>query len=143
MKPWILLAVIAGCFAGCQTTDNTGLIATAPVRNEVQFTGPYVPLSEVDQPATIYEQTPPEFPDVMMRVRIDGKAIIDLLVDTSGKPQQVQCEEATHPLFAESAIKAVKRWRFKPAMKGGQPVTSNLTIPIEFRRETVTDIDIK
>jgi TonB family protein len=143
MKPWILLAVIAGCFAGCQTTDNTGLIATAPVRNEVQFTGPYLPASDVDQPPTIFEQTPPEFPEPMLRARIDGKAIVALIVDSSGKPQQVQCEEATHPLFADAAVKAVKKWRFKPATKGGQAVASNLSIPIEFRRETVTDIDIK
>ena len=137
MKLWILLAVAAVCFVGCQSTE--GLQAISPVRNEVQFTGDYLPADQVDSPPTVSEQTPPEFPSVMAKARIDGKAIIALIVTATGKPEQVQVEQATHPLFAASALAAVKRWRFKPAMKDGHPVASTLSLPLEFRRDTSAD----
>jgi TonB family protein len=33
----------------------------------------------------------------------------------------------------EAAIKAVRSWRFKPAMKDGRPVTVQINIEINFR----------
>lgn len=127
-----------GVFAGCESTE--GLQAISPVRNEVKFTGTYLPADEVDTPPTVIERSAPDFPSVMAKAHIDGKAIIALLVSTSGQPEQVQVEQATHPLFANAALNAVKRWRFKPALKNGQPVASTFTLPIEFRRDTSADL---
>jgi protein TonB len=133
MKLWIIAAVLALCCAGCESTE--GLVADRPVSNEVKFAGEYLPLEEVDQQPVIESQVAPTFPSVMRKARIDGKVLIVLLVDTSGNPQQVQVEQATHPLFADAALTAVRKWKFKPATKGGQAVTTSLTLPIEFRRE--------
>lgn len=138
MKSWILLALIAGCFAGCESTE--GLQAISPVRNEVQFTGTYVPAAEVDEPPVPIDQTAPDFPAVMRKARIDGKVILALIVKADGKPDQVQVEQATHPLFAAAALEAVRHWRFKPGMKGGHPVASSFSLPLEFRRDTSTDL---
>lgn len=137
MKTWIFLILAAGCFVGCQSTE--GLQAISPVRNEVSFTGSYVPADQVDTPPSVIEQTAPDFPAVMVKARIDGKVILGLIVSASGKPEQVQVEQATHPLFAEAAVAAVKHWRFKPATKNGQPVASNFSVPVEFRRDTSLD----
>lgn len=76
----------------------------------------------------------------MKKAGLEGKAIVALIVSASGKPEQIQIEQATHPLFADAAIAAVRHWRFKPAMKGGQPVASPLSLPLEFRRDTPTDL---
>lgn len=137
MKPWIFLALIAGSFAGCESTD--GLQAISPVQNEVRFTGTYVPAGEVDQPPVVTDQTSPDFPAAMRRARIDGKVIMALIVGENGRAEQIQVEQATHPLFAEAALAAVRHWRFKPAIKNGRPVASSFSLPIEFRRDTSTD----
>ena len=141
MKPWILVALIVGCFAGCESTE--GLQAISPVRNEVHFTGTYVPFAEVDQAPVVIEQTPPNFPAVMRKARIDGKVILVLIVAVDGKPEQVQVEQATHPLFASAALAAVPHWRFKPAMKDGHPVASSFSLPLEFRRDTSADLETR
>lgn len=138
MKSWIIAALMVGCLAGCESTE--GLQAISPVRNEVKFTGNYVPASEVDQPPTVVEQTAPDFPAVMRKARIDGKVILALIVSATGKPEQVQVEQATHPLFADAALAAVRHWRFKPAMKDGHPVASSFSLPLEFRRDTSADL---
>lgn len=138
MKPWIFLALIAGFSAGCASTE--GLQAISPVENKVQFTGTYVPASEVDRAPVVTEQTSPDFPPAMRKGRVDGRVIVALIVAANGKPEQIQVEQATHPLFAEAALAAVRRWRFKPAIKNGQPVASSFSLPIEFRRDTSTDL---
>jgi protein TonB len=76
----------------------------------------------------------------MQKARIDGKVIIEMIVDAKGVPQQVQVAQATHPLYVEPALNAVRQWRYRPALKNGQPVASQLTVPLEFRRDTSLDI---
>ena len=31
-----------------------------------------------------------------------------------------------------AALEAVRRWRFQPAVRGGQPVTAEVSVPIVF-----------
>jgi TonB family protein len=134
MKTWIVVTVLACSFlTGCEST--VGLYADAPVRNEVQLTGTFLRPEEVDQAPVAIKQTAPEFPSVMRKAGLDGKAFVILVVGADGQPQQVQVEQATHALFAEAAVAAVKKWQFKPATKAGQPVAAMHSIPIEFRRD--------
>ncbi|PTY05123.1 hypothetical protein DB347_16745 [Opitutaceae bacterium EW11] len=133
MKPWILVALLAAALTGCESTE--GLVADSPVTNQIQLTGTYYPLSEVDQAPVAVKQTPPSFPSKMRKAGIDGKAIVVLIVNEKGLPEQVQVEQATHELFAKAAIDAIRQWQFKPATKGGQPVAVRLEIPMEFRRD--------
>lgn len=125
--------MFAACLAGCESTE--GLVAESPVSNQVQLTGTYYPVGEVDQPPVLEKQVSPQFPSKMRKAGIDGKAFVVFIVNTQGQTEQVQVEQATHPLFAEAAINAVRRWQYKPAMKGGQPVAVMLNVPMEFRRD--------
>lgn len=138
MKLWIPVVLLACCVAGCQSTE--GLQAISPVSNVVHFTGEYYQPGEVDQPPVSVLQVPPNFPRIMQKARIDGKVIIEMIVDAKGVPQQVQVAQATHPLYVEPALNAVRQWRYRPALKNGQPVASQLTVPLEFRRDTSLDI---
>jgi protein TonB len=40
-----------------------------------------------------------------------------------------------HGSLDRAALKAVKRWRFRPALRGGKPVTATLMVPVVFRLE--------
>ena len=33
---------------------------------------------------------------------------------------------------ARAALEAVRRWRFKPATQGGQPVVADVIVPLDF-----------
>ena len=133
MKTWIAMAFAASLLVGCASTDP--LQPINPVSNEVHFTGAYLTPDQVDSPPVVTDQVPPDYPATMHRANLDGKALVALIVLPDGKPDQVQLVEATHPLFAEAAVEAVRHWRFKPAMKNGVPVASSMQLPIEFRHD--------
>jgi outer membrane biosynthesis protein TonB len=39
----------------------------------------------------------------------------------------------THPLFEQSAVEALRRWKYRPAMQGGRAVKVYLLVTVEFR----------
>jgi protein TonB len=41
---------------------------------------------------------------------------------------------ASHPLFDEAAIEAVRQWRYTPTLLGGQPVEVLLVVTVRFDR---------
>ena len=137
MKVWVLTLAMGLALAGCENVS--GIYAESPVTNEAHFTGAYLKPEEVDKAPVAIEQRTPDYPPRMLKAEMDGAVIVALIVDEHGQPQQVQAEQATHPLFADAAVASVQHWKFTPAMKNGQPVACAITLPIEFRHNTVTD----
>lgn len=133
MKTWIALAFAACLLCGCASNDP--LQPINPVSNEVHFTGAYLTLDQVDSRPVLTDQVPPDYPAPMRRANLDGKVLVALIVLPNGKPDQVQLIEATHPLFAEAGLEAVRHWRFKPAMKNGVAVAVQMQLPLEFRHD--------
>ncbi len=137
MKALVLLGLLVLAVAGCENVS--GLYAESPVTNEVHFTGTYLKSDEVDQAPVVLDQTAPVYPPRMLKAEMNGAALVGLIVDEHGNPQQVQVQQATHPLFGDAAVEAVKRWHFKPGQKGGQAVATAMTLPIQFVHNPVTD----
>lgn len=74
-----------------------------------------------------------EFSDEARRAKYQGVCILSIVVDTKGMPQYVY---VTRPLgygLTEKAIEAVSRYRFKPAMKDGRPVSVIVAVEENFR----------
>lgn len=51
-------------------------------------------------------------------------------VDSTGAVTGVQLEGEVKPAVADAVTKAAKSWRFAPARKGGQPVDSEIVVPV-------------
>ena len=59
-----------------------------------------------------------------------------ILVDTSGTPAAVTVRVGSgYEALDEAAVLAVKKWRFSPAKKGGQPIVSYHDVRVRFRLE--------
>ena len=39
---------------------------------------------------------------------------------------------ASNPVFEESALEAVRQWRYAPALYGGRPVRVSFRVSVEF-----------
>ncbi|MGI9304701.1 MAG: energy transducer TonB [Gammaproteobacteria bacterium] len=64
-----------------------------------------------------------------------GTVMVAILVGEDGSVRQAQVTESSgYRLLDGSALSTVKsKWHFKPAVQGGKPVASGVTVPIEFK----------
>jgi periplasmic protein TonB len=90
-------------------------------------------LSEIDQkPRAIY-QTSPMYPSEMRGKKIEGVVTVLFVVDASGKVTNLRVEKSSAVTFEKPAMEAVRRWKFEPAIKGGQRVACKMRVPIRFQ----------
>lgn len=92
-------------------------------------------------PAAPIRETAPQAPEGI-RNRIIGVIPIGVTVEIGrdGRVVRVRAPEqydGVHAYFAQSAIEAVRQWRFQPAKRGREPVPSECTIRFRFYRSGV------
>jgi periplasmic protein TonB len=75
-----------------------------------------------------------EFSDEARRSKYQGVCVIRLIVDKDGNPQDPKVVRALGMGLDEKAIEAVKKYKFKPAMKDGHiPVPVMIDVEVNFR----------
>jgi len=65
-------------------------------------------------------------------VRATGSVIIALVVSSKGLPKDPHIVKGLDKDLDQSAIEAVKEWRFVPAQKDGKPVAVRISLQIQF-----------
>jgi protein TonB len=75
-------------------------------------------------------QVSPEHP--AKGFRVSGTVLIGLIVSSKGEPGEVHVIRSLEKDVDQSAVDAVKQWRFEPAMKDGQPVAVRISVEIRF-----------
>jgi TonB family protein len=80
--------------------------------------------------------SPPTYPAAALEAGQEGKVILKVLVDTDGSAKQLEVASASLPgVFDEASIATVRKWKFNPAVRDGQPVEAWVQVPICFSRE--------
>ncbi|MGA2651782.1 MAG: energy transducer TonB [Terracidiphilus sp.] len=75
-----------------------------------------------------------EFSDEARRAKYQGVCLISLIVDAQGNPQNPRVVRALGMGLDEKALEAVRKYKFKPAMKDGKtPVPVMITVEVNFR----------
>lgn len=75
-----------------------------------------------------------EFSDEARRAKYQGVCLVSLIVDAQGNPQNPRVIRALGMGLDEKALEAVRRYKFKPALKDGRtPVPVMITIEVNFR----------
>jgi TonB family protein len=83
-------------------------------------------------PPHLVHNVNPDFSDEARRKKIEGVVTLTLVVDTEGQPTAVQVVSPLGHGLDEKAVEAVRRWRFQPAMKDGNPVAQKITAQVSF-----------
>lgn len=86
----------------------------------------------VSAPQVIYS-VEPEFSDEARRAKYEGICNVTLIVDAQGNPQNVRVPRALGMGLDEEAVKAVRQYKFKPAMFHGHPVPVEISVEVNFR----------
>ena len=64
--------------------------------------------------------------------RMPGTVWLSFDVDQKGKPQNVRVVRSTDHVLEPSAAASVRKWRFQPAVNGGQPIPAFGTVSLTF-----------
>lgn len=77
----------------------------------------------------------PSYTDPARRARINGTAILEVLISTSGDAAQIRPLKIIGYGLDEKAYDVIKKWKFRPATsrKDGKPVTVIVPIEVTFR----------
>jgi hypothetical protein len=91
---------------------------------------------QVDVPAAPDSAQPvrPLYPDSLLRAGVDGRVLVEFVVDTTGEADMETFGEvlSTHALFTVAARRAVAYAHFTPALLDGKRVRQVVQLPIVF-----------
>jgi len=73
------------------------------------------------------------FTEAARRAKYQGVCLISLIVDEQGMPQNIQIMKMLDYGLDQNAVDAVGKYRFRPAMKSGQPVPVMIAVEVSFR----------
>ena len=76
----------------------------------------------------------PAYPPASRRENEEGTVRLRVLVDETGRPQDVRVLKSSgHSRLDEAAVAAVKRWKFKPATQEAHAVKAWTQVAVQFR----------
>ena len=90
---------------------------------------------EVDTVAArLPESAAPRYPPELLEQRVEGQAIVQFVVDTSGNadPASFNVVVSSHPGFTQSVREALPGMRFSPARIGATKVRQLVELPFTF-----------
>jgi protein TonB len=109
-------------------TDTTPAPAPEPPKPE----GPLRVGGDVKAPI-VQHRTDPQYPDMARKARIAGMVIVEAIINKDGEVEQVKVIKGLPMGLSESAVEAVKQWKFKPGTMNGQPVDVIFNLTVNFK----------
>ncbi len=76
----------------------------------------------------------PNYPERARDARLESRVILRAVITSEGKVADLHVLRCSppHSMFEESALEAVSRWGYEPAVKDGIPVEVEFTIIVEY-----------
>ena len=81
--------------------------------------------------ARIKKRVTPQYPEIARRERVQGTVVLHALIGTDGEIKNLHVMKGYCSL-AESAVQAVRQWRYTPTLLDGRPVEVDTTIEVIF-----------
>jgi protein TonB len=83
-------------------------------------------------PPHVIKRVPPDYPELARRSFLEGKVILEAVIDQTGKVRSLKILQVDHPILQLAAIRAAEQWLFSPGKIAGKPVIAYYTITIVF-----------
>ena len=74
----------------------------------------------------------PQYPDIALRIRIEGTVAVDARIGTDGIPRIGEVVGHANPDLERSSISALKEWRYEPATCNGKPVEVETVLQVNY-----------
>lgn len=94
--------------------------------------GSTTPVAAVQEMPKVVGDSVAEYPGEARRLGIQGKVVLDVVVDEAGSVARARVLRSLHPLLDEAALRAAKGLRFRPGRVGGRPVAVKIPYTYVF-----------
>jgi len=116
----------------CATTFALGLLAgLLPLITAQGLTAQDASRPAEFTPATVSARVFPKYPPEAQRAGVQGIVVLDVEVSEAGQITQVRRLYGKTE-FADVAVKAVRQWQFRPAMREGRATADTVPVTIPF-----------
>lgn len=86
----------------------------------------------IDPPVPV-RMVSPDYPYELKRDGVEGVVMLSFEVTEKGDVVDPKVLKSSNPRFAQPALDAIVKWKFKPARKDGVPVKIRIAIPLQFK----------
>ncbi|SRR5258708_4919460 len=130
-----VLLVLGVMFAGVALEAQQSKGEPGPAGEQANTTAPPQParlrLSAGAAAGLLRKRVAPEYPPKARSNRIQGMVLLNATISKEGDVIELSVVSGD-PSLAEAAIKAIKKWKYKPYLLQGQPVEVETTIQMNF-----------
>ena len=120
---------------GGNTTEDTEVDPGANLNTEsAENVENVVPLDQVDTPPVLKERVDPKYPAAALKRGIEGQVMFNALISEEGDVVEVVVIQGMAGGFNEATVRAVKQWKYEPAVKDGEKVKVWKPITITFKK---------
>lgn len=139
-----VLVVLAACAPvraqSASTASQQGDANTPPSQSSQQASEPdkKAPAEPVPAPSSGDSTTlqalkieKAQYPEAAREKQLQGQVWVKILVSETGDVENVEVISGD-PVLADAAVHAVKKWKFKPFLKNGNPVKVSTKLPFNF-----------
>jgi TonB family protein len=75
----------------------------------------------------------PIYSDEARKTKLQGTVVLRIVINERGLAESIEVSQGLGLGLDERAIEAVKKWRFRPAMRGKMPVPVSALVQVTFR----------
>ena len=72
--------------------------------------------------ANLITKIQPVYPKAAKAARIQGSVLLEMVVSKEGEPLDIRVVSSPNDDLTQSAMEAVRQWRYKPVLLNGNPV---------------------
>jgi len=88
-------------------------------------------VAKVDRLPVIRRTVSPEVPEELEAV--EGFVLVQFSIDDQGNVTAVEATDASLAELKEPTLDAARKWKFKPALKAGNPTESKVVVPFQYK----------
>ena len=84
-------------------------------------------------PPQLVYKVEPEFSEEARKAKHQGVVVLTIEISSNGEVRNVRVRQSLGLGLDEKAIEAVSRWRFRPGVLDGRPVTTEAVVQVNFQ----------
>ena len=84
------------------------------------------------QPQIVERSVVPEYPAEAKEKQIQGAVTIEVTIDEKGQVTEARLVDGPE-VFKESAVAAIRGWKWAPAMSNGVPVSATAQVTVNYK----------